>query len=163
MKSLVESLFDNDLTKKDLCIGDVYKLSSTPHDNYFSNDPFLFVDLFKEKELKKIKGNYTYVDPNNGFVEYWDGMKDNLKGFGISPVIDIILRAPISIITKPYSTDCESEFKKYLEPYIHSLDYKDFRVFINFYNKKRDIIKLSFYDNILDSRPSSMTIHLEKI
>lgn len=162
MKSLVESLFDNNLAKKDLCIGDVYKLSGAPHDNYFSNDPFLFIDLFKEKELKKAKGNYTYVDLDNGFVEYWDRMKSNLKGFGIAPVIDIILKAPVSTITKPNPTDCESEFKEYLEPYIHPTDYKDFRVFIKFFEHRR-IVELSFYDNILDSRPSSMTIHLERI
>ena len=157
MKTLKESLFDSDLAKKDLCIGDVYRLSNTPHDNYFSNRPFLFIDSFKEKELKKIRGNYTYVDLNNGFVEYWDS-----KGFGVAPVIDIILRAPINIINNSNPTDCELELKKYLEPYIHSLDYKDFSVFIKFF-KKRDIIRLMFYDNILDSIPNSMIIHLEKI
>lgn len=162
MKSLSESLFDNDLVKKDICIGDVYRLSDASYNNYFSNDPFSFVDLFKGKELKKVSENYKYVDLNNEFVEYWDRMKANLKGFGIAPVIDIILRAPANIITKTYPAACGFAFKKYLEPYIHSLDYKDFSVFIDFY-KKRDTIKLSFYDNILDSRPNYMTIHLERI
>lgn len=157
MKSLAESIFDNNLIKKDLCIGDVYKLSDAPHDNHFSNDPFSFVDLFKGKELKKVKGHYKYVDLNNGFIEYWED-----KSYNIASIIDIIFRAPISTITNSNPTVCESEFKKYLEPYIHSTDYKDFRVFIKFF-KQRDIIELSFYDNILDSQPSSMTIHLERI
>ena len=154
---MTESLFDKDLVSKDLCIGDIYKLSNIAYDNSFSGFPAEFVDLFKPQELKKIAYDYKYVDLKNGFIEYWREYLRRFNSESVPSIIDIIFRAPANILNKNMPSKSERQFKEYLKPYIRYSCYDDFTVFFKFL---MDGIMMTFYDNVLNSHPSSMEIVL---
>lgn len=150
MKTLQESLFDQDIKKINVQIGELYKLSDVPHHNFFSNDPRVFMMLFKYKELKK--WNRKFVDLDNNFVEYW-GIRDGVRDLG--SLIDIILQMPASVLGDVTG----KEIKKELKPYVKPSDYDDLNVMIK---KFKDDIQISIYDDIFASTPHSIKITLVK-
>ena len=114
MKTLKESLFDKDLEKKEIKIGSLYEQTTSPHYNFFSNDAYMFMKIFKNRELEK--WNCEFVDTKNNFVDYWE----KLEGLsGLSALIDIILQMPVRLIDTP---DPEG-FKKELKPFVNSSQY----------------------------------------
>lgn len=152
MKTLQESLFDQDVKKLNVQIGELYELSNTPHHNFFSNDPSIFMGLFKYKELKK--WNCKFVDLDNNFIEYWE--KRN-RILGLAALIDIIFQAPAIVLNDLTG----KELKKELKPYVKSSDYDDLYVSIRSW-KASDRFEISIYDNINSSSPNSMKITLIK-
>ena len=152
MKTLQESLFDQDPKNVNVQIGELYELSEVPHHNFFSNDPLEFMGLFKYKELKK--WNYKFVDLDNNFIEYWE--KRN-RILGLAALIDIIFQAPAIVLNDLTG----KELKKELKPYVKSSDYDDLYVSIRSW-KVSDRFEISIYDNINSSSPNSMKITLIK-
>ncbi len=150
MKTLKESLFDKDIEKKEIKIGSLYEQTATPHYNSFSNDPYIFMETFKTRELEK--WNCEFVDTKNNFVDYWE----NLEGMsGLSALIDIILQMPVRLIDTP---DPEG-FKKELKPFVKSSKYNKLRVFIR---KIKDFVEITIYDNLFFANPHSMRITLKE-
>ena len=152
MKTLQESLFDQDIKKINVQIGELYELSKIPHHNCFSNDPRVFMMLFKHKELKK--WNRRFVDLDNNFVKYW-GIRDGVRD--LESLIDIILQMPASVLGDISGT----EIKKELKPYVKPSDYDDLYVSIRNF-KNEEMFEISIYDDIFASTPHSMKITLVK-
>jgi len=150
MKTLRESLFDQDVKKIDVQIGELYELSDVSHHNFFSNDPSVFMNLFKYKELKKWP--CKFVDLDNNFIEYWERRQ---KILGLAALIDIILQAPAIVL----NDSTGKELKKELKPYVKPSDYDDLYVSIrNWHNGER--FWISIYDNMNLSTPHSLIIVL---
>ena len=152
MKTLQESLFDQDVKKIDVQIGELYKLSDAPHHNFFSNDPLIFMDLFKLKELKK--WNCKFVDLDNNFIKYWKEKQGILE---LAALIDIIFQAPAIVLKDSIG----KELKKELKPYVKPSNYDNLYVSVRNW-KGGDLFEISIYDNIKSSSPHSIKITLVK-
>lgn len=159
MRGLLEAIFDKDNIEKDVEMGVLYKLSDRyAHYNGFSNDPEKFINLFEEKELKKIGGRYKYVDPDHGFVGYWN----NIYGSSVGDIVDIILRCPAETFMDKNNNVVEKGIKDYLKRYIKRSHYNDISIFIRRF-ESHGLIEISIYDDIKKSSPNSIKITLEKI
>jgi hypothetical protein len=154
MKTLQESLFDQDVKKINVQIGELYELSEAPHHNFFSNDPLIFMDLFKYKELKK--WNCKFVDLDNNFIEYWEKRRGIL---GLAALIDIILQIPAIMLINQSEFQAARNIKKELKPYVKPSDYDSLYVGVR---KIKDLVEISIYDNLDSSTPHSMKIMLKK-
>ena len=159
MKTLTESLFDKDIEKTDLRVGNLYDLSSLGRDNMFSNDPDDFINIFTDKAKNK---KIEFADPKNDFIKYWED--NNLKG--ITSIIDIILCMPISLFTDQYDVMCERNVKKYLKPFIKPNKYNNLSIFLRRKSKFNDeinnFIEFQIFDDIASSYPNMLKITLNK-
>ena len=150
MKSLQESLFDKDVDKQDVCLGELYELSTEPHHNCFSNSFERFMKIFNNKaKHKKIE----FLDVHNNFIQYYEKRIP-----GIASVIDTFLCAPADMIFKD---EVEYIYKDYLKPYVETKKFDPLYVSITRYNRD-SMIQISIYDNILLSSPNSIQIMLVK-
>lgn len=159
MKTLQESLFNQDPKNIDVQIGELYELSETPHHNSFSNSPLKFMDIFNEKKLLKLK--HHFMDLKNNFIEYWE--KRGIDG--LSALIDCILCVPAHAFTNPNDVVCEKAIKNYLKPFVDPKKYNDLFVSIRRFSTsvvKDYMIAIRIYDNIISSSPNSMEITIIK-
>lgn len=160
MKTLQESLFDKNINKSDVLIGELYELSDVSHHNSFSNSPSKFIEVFDKKKLLKLK--HHFVDSKNNFIEYWE----KRRGIdGLSALIDCILCAPAQTFTDPNNVVCEKALKNYLKPFVDPKKYNDLFISINRFSTSVDkdhMIDIRIYDNLMSSSPNSMEITIIK-
>ena len=115
MKTLVESLFDRDLVKRKVLLGDVYELSPVSHHNMVTNDIWRAASAFDGVKLEKAKFPF-HVDKNNSFVVYF-----SQQMFKLPYIIDAILSLPYICFDKNKNNktvEVSDEFKKLLKPYL---------------------------------------------
>ena len=164
MKSLQESLFDQDIEKQDVETGELYKLSTDAHHNSFSNNPIKFMEVFDVKKLMKIK--HQFVDTDNNFISYYETGNRAITATrltGLSALINCILCAPAETFGYSNNVDCEKVLKQYLKPYVKSKYFTDLYIGIrrfNMHGDKQAMIEIVIWDNIRDSRSNSMLIML---
>ena len=150
MKTLQESLFDQDVKKINVQIGELYELSDISHHNGFSNNPIVFISMFKYI-IKK--WNCKFVDSDNNFIKYWEQYGVD----GLAALIDIILQMPASVLNDLTGKD----LKKELKPYVNTLYYKDLCVSVRRF-KNGEMFEITIYNDISSSTPHSMKITLVK-
>ena len=121
MRSLAESLFDQDLAKKDIKIDDLYKFAEIPHYNIIGGNLDAVINMFKRNVLKKfIEPKRREVD-NHAYIHYIDSVYK--LGWGVNSIINILLNMPASILPtddyiKLMEDNAEERLYKYLEQYI---------------------------------------------
>ena len=159
MKTLQESLFDNDIITSGVRFGELYELSAVSHYNGVTNNIREVLGMFDEKALKKARFPIK-VNKDNGFIEYWKMTDSRIDLF-----VEMLLNMPMQYINKIFENPAmngKRAIEDYLSKYYshHGAKAKD--IFIGQRKLYDGSIELTIYDNIRLSRPSSIKLTFEK-
>lgn len=154
MKTLQESLFDHDIIKNsDVNLGELYELSNQPHQLCITNDIDSVIRMFDIDEIKKIKFKFE-VDKKNSCIDHWRKFNPDLI-----LILNLLLNSPMTEFKTKERIN--KYINKFLKPYYH----KSNHVFITSLTNSKDLtdlLRIDIYDDIFDSRPSSIKLTFKK-
>ena len=168
LKSILESLFDNDLVTSDVEFGELYRLSDVSHDNMVSNrlDRIVYKP-FKIDKLKRLAAKTkNKVDLKNGFVEYFS--KDCLI---LPDFINVILGVPAQDIIsdeKPKANhvscdDSAFNVEKLLKSLKDSWLYDVSVKIIRYGDVEDGYYTIEIWSDVYSSRPNRLKLTFVKI
>ena len=159
MKSLQESLFDHDIEKSDVLLGELYKLSDVSNYNMVTNDIRKVLAMFDERILKKEKFPHK-VSLDHGFISYWKKHDSRIDLF-----INMFLNTPMQEFEKIFKEPWKGnkQLADYLSKYFSYGGGKAKNIYISGRSmNNRDLLEITIYDNIDLSTPSSIQLTFEK-
>lgn len=161
MRTLQESLFDQDIIKKsDIKLGELYEISPVSHHCMVTNNIREVLGLFDENALNR--ANFSlHVREDCSFIEYWSD--DNPE---LIPFINMIFNLPMSDINKlskePHYVASE-HLVKCLEKYFSRRGKNAKKMYITGWKSSDEkFIEITIYNNIMSPTPSSIKLTFKK-
>jgi len=164
MKTLIESLFDNDIKKSEVLLGELYNLSQKSHLNSVTNNIDHVLGMFDLKKLNKTNFKIK-TDPNNEFIKYWKKYDRDIEGF-----VNMILNMPAQLffeiekdkIGRMVEVAKEKYFSKYFtnNRLILNLE-RAYISIISYGSGNNKSYKFIIYDNINYPKASSIKLTFE--